>query len=576
MLRDNSRGAPGERDGTLGKKCADEWLELLIADIRDGDHDLETLARVSLESLAEELGFRRAYLLFHRLRPSGGRDHGGELDFDVCASRLRLEDESEGLVSWVDVTNPDFAVNRSVARLALESRELIVFEEEVGTGESGNSGTRPTLCRSFVLGEKRIGILYLEREFGTGVIEAASREAFDRFVDVFAPVYSDAAGCAAAEPADKDAPAGARDVESPADEAACRDAPSDEVRESVEADSPETEAYFGIIGRDEKIRKIFEIIEKVKDSDLNVCICGESGTGKELIARALHQAGRRREQAFVPENCGAISETLLESELFGHVKGSFTGADEDRQGLFSTADKGTLFLDEIGDMSENMQRKLLRTLQEGVVRPIGGKENLKIDTRVVCASNTDLKKLVERGEFRADLFYRLNVISIEVPPLRQRRGDIPLLVEHFLGRIRRDEGISRKFSSSASSGLVEYGWPGNVRELWNVLRKVLLTSEDKEIARKDLTPFLNGVSPAAACLGEGIEKDADHLLLRIPLRESFNEIIDECERLVLLNALNEGGWNKSRVTRALSIPRQSLYNKIAKYGLERPTPGDVD
>ena len=576
MLRDNSRGAPGERDGTLGKKCADEWLELLIADIRDGDHDLETLARVSLESLAEELGFRRASLLFHRLRPTGGRGHGGELDFDVCASRLRLEDESEELVSWGDVTNPDFAVNRSVARLALESRELIVFEEEVGTGESGNSGTRPTLCRSFVLGEKRIGILYLEREFGTGVIEAASREAFDRFVDVFAPVYSDAAGCAAAEPADKDAPAGARDVESPADEAACRDAPSDEVRESVEADSSETEAYFGIIGRDEKIRKIFEIIEKVKDSDLNVCICGESGTGKELIARALHQAGRRREQAFVPENCGAISETLLESELFGHVKGSFTGADEDRQGLFSTADKGTLFLDEIGDMSENMQRKLLRTLQEGVVRPIGGKENLKIDTRVVCASNTDLKKLVERGEFRADLFYRLNVIGIEVPPLRQRRGDIPLLVEHFLGRIRLDEGICRTFSSSASGGLVEYGWPGNVRELWNVLRKVLLTSEDKEIARKDLTPFLNGVRPAAACLGEGIEKDADHLLLRIPLRESFNEIIDECERLVLLNALNEGGWNKSRVTRALSIPRQSLYNKIAKYGLERPTPGDVD
>ena len=153
------------------------------------------------------------------------------------------------------MTNPDFAVNRSVARLALESRELIVFEEEVGAGESGNSGMRPTLCRSFVLGEKRIGILYLEREFGTGVIEAASREAFDRFVDVFAPVYSDAAGCAVAEPAEKDAPAGTRGVESSADEAARRDVPGDEVRESVEADSSETEAYFGIIGRDEKARR---------------------------------------------------------------------------------------------------------------------------------------------------------------------------------------------------------------------------------------------------------------------------------------------------------------------------------
>ena len=574
MLRDNSRGAPGERSRTSGKKCTDEWLDLLVADIRGGDHDLETLTKVSLESLAEELEFRRAYLLFHRRRISGSGDNGGELDFDVFASRLRLESEEE--VSWVDVTNPDFAVNRSVSRLVLESRELIVFEEEAGSEESGNLGMRPTLCRSFALGEKKIGILYLEREFGTGVIEAASRVAFDRFVDVFAPVYSEAFGCTATASAEKEAPAAPRDAEPEVDEAPGQNATAGDAREPVEAGSLPEESYFGIIGRDEKIRKIFEIIEKVRDSDLNVCIYGESGTGKELIARALHQAGRRREQAFVPENCGAIAETLLESELFGHVKGSFTGADEDRQGLFSIADKGTLFLDEIGDMSENMQRKLLRTLQEGLVRPIGAKESLEVDTRVVCASNTDLKKLVERGEFRADLFYRLNVIGIEVPPLRQRRGDIPLLVEYFLGRLRRDEGISRKLSSSALRGLVEYGWPGNVRELWNVLHKVLLISEDKEVARKDLAPFLNGSSPAAACLGEGIEKDADHLLLRIPLCESFNEIIDECERLVLLNALNEGSWNKSRVTRALNIPRQSLYNKIAKYGLKRPTPKDAD
>jgi DNA-binding NtrC family response regulator len=168
------------------------------------------------------------------------------------------------------------------------------------------------------------------------------------------------------------------------------------------------------------------------------------------------------------------------------------------------------------------------------------------------------------------------VISIDLPPLRQRRADIPLLVKHFLDTISREEGVRRRLSSSASQALVDYGWPGNVRELSNVLRKVLLTSEDKEIARKDLTPFLSAAAPGAACLGDGIEKDTDHLVLRIPLRESFNEIIDECERLVLLNALTEGGWNKSRVTRALSIPRQSLYNKIAKYDLERPSAGDAN
>ncbi|MEC9032644.1 MAG: sigma-54 dependent transcriptional regulator [Planctomycetota bacterium] len=576
MLRDNSRGAPGERDSSgvdSSQKCMDEWLSRLVSEFHDGELKLEDLAKNSIESLAGELGFRRGYFLLYGLRASGALESGRELDFEVCASRLRLEDKSDDTLSWVDVTNPDFAVNRAVARLALESRELIVFEEEVGEEGSGSSGIRPTLCRSFSMGEKKIGILYLERDFGTGLIEAGLRQSFDRFVDAFAPIYSRSCGGSDVEPAAADAPtvpAAPAVAESPSQEPVEATAAS-----TAEAGDSPDESYYGIIGRDEKMRKIFEIIEKVKDSNLNICICGESGTGKELVARAIHQAGNRGQRDFVSENCGAISETLLESELFGHVKGAFTGADEDRQGLFAAADKGVLFLDEIGDMSENMQRKLLRTLQEGLVRPIGGRDSFAVDTRVICASNTDLKLLVGKGVFRADLFYRLNVISIDLPPLRQRRSDIPLLVKHFLDTISREEGFRRRFSSSALKALVDYSWPGNVRELSNVLRKVLLTSADKEIARKDLTPFLSAAAPGTACLGDGIEKDTDHLVLRIPLRESFNEIIDECERLVLLNALTEGGWNKSRVTRALSIPRQSLYNKIAKYDLERPSSGDA-
>ncbi|MFP6738977.1 MAG: sigma-54 dependent transcriptional regulator [Planctomycetota bacterium] len=555
----NEKPRASSCDGVAARKSPDDWLGALARRYRDERHKLEPLALETLEKLAEELDFSRGYFIIHRLRPSSaGRDGSRELNFDVYASRLRLD----GLAAWVDVTNPDFAVSRPVVRLALDSRELVVLEGEAGAGGTDAPGARPALCRSFDLGDTKIGVLYLERDFATGVIDAASRQAFDRFVDVFAPIYSEASGCPAREAAPVLQP-GVSEASDRQEEAGRADSPT------RVADDP-VDSFFGIIGRDEKMLKIFEIIEKVKDSDLNVCICGESGTGKELIARAIHQSGHRSRHAFVSENCGAISESLLESELFGHLKGSFTGADEDREGLFSAADKGTLFLDEISDMSQNMQRKLLRVLQEGMVRPIGSKTSIQVDSRIVCASNTDLKHLVERDQFRADLFYRLNVITIEVPPLRQRRGDIPLLIDDFLSRLGQEEGVEKRFSISAMKALVEYGWPGNVRELWNVLRKVLLTCEEKEVARKHIAVFLNGSTPGAGCLGEGIEKDADHLLLRIPQCESFNEIIEQCERLVLFNALTEYGWNKSRVTRALGIPRQSLYNKITRYDLKRP------
>jgi len=214
-------------------------------------------------------------------------------------------------------------------------------------------------------------------------------------------------------------------------------------------------------------------------------------------------------------------------------------------------------------------------LQEGVIRPIGSKKSIKVDVRVLGASNRDLKHLVQRGEFRADLFYRLNVITIHVPPLRERRGDVPSLVREFTRQVEESVGVRKRFSDSALKALVEYGWPGNVRELNNVVRRSLLTSTRKVIVRKDVMPFLAGGSHGSACLGENLERDDDRLLLRIPVRRTFNEIIDECERLVLTNALKENGWNKSRVTKALGIPRQSLYNKIAKFELMKPDPSEA-
>jgi transcriptional regulator with GAF, ATPase, and Fis domain len=277
---------------------------------------------------------------------------------------------------------------------------------------------------------------------------------------------------------------------------------------------------------------------------------------------------------FVAENCGAIAESLLESELFGHVKGAFTGADEDKKGLFEIASGGTLFLDEIGDMSEGMQRKLLRVLQEGVIRPVGGKSTVRTDARVICASNRDLRHLVEKGKFRADLFYRLNVITIEIPPLRERPGDIRLLVAHVSAAVSREERVRKRFTRSAMKALVEYSWPGNVRELHNVVRRAILTAPGRLIARKDLHGLLRAET-ASPRSGENVERDDEDLILRIPVRDSFNEIIDECERVILVNCLKQCGWNKSKVTKALRIPRQSLYNKIAKYNLEREWGTDV-
>jgi len=220
-----------------------------------------------------------------------------------------------------------------------------------------------------------------------------------------------------------------------------------------------------------------------------------------------------------------------------------------------------------------MQRKLLRVLQEGVVRPIGGKQTVKVSVRVICASNRDLKVLVQKGTFRADLYYRLNVINVEIPPLRDRPGDIPLLVSHLAAKICEEEGARKRFGESAMKAFSQYPWPGNIRELRNVIRRVIITCPRRVIARKDVIGYLQNVS-ASPRSGENMDRDDRELVLRIPVRDSFNEIIEECERVVLLNALKQCAWNKSRVTKALKIPRQSLYNKIAKFKLERDWGGD--
>ena len=328
----------------------------------------------------------------------------------------------------------------------------------------------------------------------------------------------------------------------------------------------EVTRYHGIVTRSASMQQVFEVIDRVKDTDLSTLIVGETGTGKELVARAVHYGGNRATRPFEVVGCGSLTTSLLESELFGYRKGAFSGAETDRKGVFERAHGGTVFLDEVADMPTEMQKKILRVLQEKVIRPIGAEEPVPIDVRVIASTREDLAAMVQQKTFREDLFYRLNVITIDVPPVRERRHDIPLLIEAFLRERSEEEGTSKRFSESALRELQQYVWPGNVQELKNVVTRAFLISTRRVISRRVIMPLLKNASGSLVS-GDGLVQDGDHLTLSIPYSEGFNNLIGECEKLILLNALRRNRGNKSRVTQQLRIPRQTLYNKLEKYGI---------
>ncbi len=265
---------------------------------------------------------------------------------------------------------------------------------------------------------------------------------------------------------------------------------------SPTASSDAPKDFPKIIGRSSKMKKVFELVRKIAPTDVTVLIQGESGTGKELVARAIHDHSQRSQKAYVAENCAAFPETLLESELFGHTRGSFTGADRNRVGRFKAADGGTLFLDEVGDMSHSLQKKLLRALQEGEVRPVGANQSIRVNVRFLSASNKSLVDLVQKGLFREDLYYRLTPVSIELPPLRERQGDVPLLVRSLSSEIASQMGREPPiFSEEAMAALEGYHWPGNVRELQNELQRALaLADPSRPVTEVDLSDSLRNAS----------------------------------------------------------------------------------
>jgi len=307
--------------------------------------------------------------------------------------------------------------------------------------------------------------------------------------------------------------------------------------------------YSNIIGESIKMKKIYEIISNVSNTEANILIQGETGTGKELAARAIHYNSARKDCPFVKVDCAALVETLLESELFGHEKGAFTGATKDRVGRFRTADRGTIFLDEIGNISMTIQAKLLRVLQDSEFETVGSDKSVKVDVRIIAATNADLEDRVEKGFFRRDLFYRLNVIRIFLPPLRERIDDIPLLISHFLSIHNKKnrktvEGISRETLNK----LMSYSWPGNVRELENVIERAVILCKGKMIEPGDIPLYQ--------------EKGG---LLQDLSGKPLHELMDQFERQVIMNTMELTGSDKEKAAKILQISRASLYNKINKY-----------
>ncbi len=314
----------------------------------------------------------------------------------------------------------------------------------------------------------------------------------------------------------------------------------------------------GIVGASDPMRALFKMLGRIRNSNATVLITGENGTGKELVAHSIHEQSNRNTKRFVATNCSAFNDNLLESELFGHRRGAFTGAVSDKPGLFSVADSGTFFLDEVGDMSPALQVKLLRVLQEGVFLPVGATEPKRVDVRIIAATNRDLQAMVKAGTFREDLYYRLHVVALTVPPLRDRPSDIPLLAEHFLSRLAKRDGRSKSLTSSVMVQLMGHRWPGNVRELENEIERLwVLSGDDPMIGPEHLTPVILKAKPSAAPPAMTSTDDS-----------TLPAAVEALERRMIEEGLQRAKGNKTRAAEALGISRRNLIRKVQNYGLE--------
>jgi transcriptional regulator with GAF, ATPase, and Fis domain len=528
-----------------------------IARALNSEPDLRRLLDLVLDRVVDLANAERAFLLLRtadrkwEVAASRSLDREGVRRAGAKVSRsivLQAEKTGKPILTTNATMDPRFAGSESVAFMKL----------------------RAVLCLPMSVRGRSLGVLYLDNRFEEGVFQSLDLGLLEAFAAQAAIALENARLHQENLHRQKELERAKEKVEELnkilKDQVRRQSAELAQVRQVLRdrhGDAPLGHPYPEIVGRSRKMMELLRLLDRVVGTEVPVLIHGESGTGKELVARAVHFLGSRAKGPFVTENCSAIPESLLESELFGYVKGAFTGADKDKTGLLEQATNGTLFLDEIGDMTAEMQSKLLRVLEVGEVRPVGAKKVVPVDVRVVAASHRDLRRMVREGTFREDLFYRLAVITVEVPPLRERREDIPILVEHFLDLAAADTGGHRRqVTEEALQLLQSHDWPGNVRELRNeILRACALA--DRVIVPEVLSPELRSGS-VRRLLPERLDDR--------PLKELVRDTVESVERKVIADTLGRTGWLKTEAARALGVSRPTLDAKIAQYGLD--TPGD--
>ncbi|MEM6789453.1 MAG: sigma 54-interacting transcriptional regulator [Myxococcota bacterium] len=539
-----------------------------------GEHDLDRLLEKVTDHAVALLYAERGFVL---LRSASGEDH-----LSVHAARDRRGDD------------PHARFSHSIAeRVVTEGEPFVAVDAPRDDRVSDYVSVHALMLRSVACVPIRtrtgsIGALYLETRLRSGSMFLEELATLAAFADQAAIAIESARliqeNRQRAEELERTNAELERARMQLEEALGQRTAQLEDTRRDLKATEAVLEGHFGyrdIVGTSSAMRRVYAVIERVKDADVPVLITGESGTGKEVVARAIHKGSGRGEQRFVGVNCGAIPEHLLESELFGHVRGAFTGADRDKRGLFRELDDGSILLDEIGEMPSKMQAGLLRVLQEKVVRPVGGTREEAVGTRVIAATHRDLAEMVARGHFREDLYYRLNVIEVRVPALRERREDIPLLIDHFLGLFAaRYQRERRTVSRDALRRLMEYGWPGNVRQLENILLNAWILSDGPEIEAEDfeLPPEgrrggrdTGGAAPGrggAPSLGgvRGHPPTGDESEVR-PLPRNADDAQQQ-ERDRILAALEATNWNRAKAAQRVGIPRRTFYRRLKKYGIQ--------
>ena len=525
------------------------------------ERDLQRLLDFILDSAIALTGAERGFVIL-------GSDGGGK--FEVRAAR-NIDQES--------LRKTGSRVSRSIARDVIESGEPIITVD-AGEDERFREALsvhhlklRSILCFPLRAHGEVIGALYLDNRFQTSTFSSDDLEIIAAFADQAAVAITNAWLHERTRRAQQDLEASHARIQALNDELSARvtdqAARLEEIEASLALQRSQLEtrySYDNIIGSSPKLQRIFAVLDRITDTSVPVLVEGESGTGKELVAKAIHYNGaRRRDRPFVSVNCAALTETLLESELFGHQRGAFTGADRDRKGLFEVAHGGTLFLDEVADMSLAMQAKLLRALQEGEIWPVGAQRCVKVDVRIVAACNRDLAEMVQRKEFRQDLYFRLNVVRIDLPPLREREGDIVLLVQHFLrGFAEQQRQAPKRLSQGALDLLLRYGWPGNVRELEACMMNACLFCDGDTLAPEHFSHKPELYRPAAERRREGVAHDT----LGGELVDLGALSLSELEERAILAALERTSGNKVEAARRLGITRQTLYNKLKTLRIE--------